>query len=289
MKISVSSYSFFSAIKKGVITPFECIAKAKELGFDAIEFVDFINFDANDRQNWKETAKKLKAECDRAGIEISSLTVGADLLQKPDEDMKKLEEFLEIGEILGVKYMRHDATVGYPRNSDKYVSFDSVVDELAERFRKITELAEEKGIRTMTENHGYFSQDSDRVEKLYSKIGHKNFGLLCDIGNFMCADEDPALAVARVAPYAIYVHCKDFILKPYYSEDPGECSFKTRAGNYLIGTIIGHGNVPVKQCLSILKSCGYDGYIAVEFEGMEDSFDGVRIGADNIRKYWSQI
>ncbi len=289
MKISVSSYSFFSAIKKGVITPFECIAKAKELGFDAIEFVDFINFDASDRENWKETAKKLKAECDRVGIEISSLTVGADLLQNPDEDMKKLEEFLEIGEILGVKYMRHDATVGFPRNSDKYISFDSVVDELSERFRKITELAEEKGIRTMTENHGYFSQDSDRVEKLYSKINHKNFGLLCDIGNFMCADEDPALAVARVAPYTIYVHCKDFILKPYYSEDPGEGSFKTRAGNYLIGTIIGHGNVPVKQCLSILKSCGYDGYIAVEFEGMEDSFDGVRIGADNIRKYWSQI
>lgn len=289
MKISVSSYSFFSAIKKGVITPFECIAKAKELGFDAIEFVDFINFDASDRENWKETAKKLKAECDRVGIEISSLTVGADLLQNPDEDMKKLEEFLEIGEILGVKYMRHDATVGFPRNSDKYVSFDSVVDELSERFRKITKLAEEKGIRTMTENHGYFSQDSDRVEKLYSKIGHKNFGLLCDIGNFMCADEDPALAVARVAPYAIYVHCKDFILKPYYSEDPGEGSFKTRAGNYLIGTIIGHGNVPVKQCLSILKSCGYDGYIAVEFEGKEDSFDGVRIGADNVRKYWSEI
>ncbi len=289
MKISVSSYSFFSAIKSGLITPFDCIAKAKELGFDAIEFVDFINFEQNDRANWKETAKNLKSECDRVGIEISSLTVGADLLQNPDEDLEKLKEFLDVAEILGVKYMRHDATVGYPRNSDKYVSFDSVVDELASRFRVITELAEKKGIHTMTENHGYFSQDSDRVEKLYSKINHQNFGLLCDIGNFMCADEDPALAVARVAPYAIYVHCKDFILKPYYSEDPGEGSFKTRAGNYLIGTIIGHGNVPVKQCLSILKSCGYDGYIAVEFEGMENSFDGVRIGADNIRKYWSQI
>ncbi len=289
MKISVSSYSFFSAIKNGDITPFDCISKAKELGFDAIEFVDFVNFDPNDRANWKQTARELKAECDRVGIEISSLTVGADLLQRPDEDTEKLKEFLDVAEILGVKFMRHDATVGFPRDSDRYTSFDSVVDELASRFRVITELAEKKGIRTMTENHGYFSQDSDRVEMLYSKINHKNFGLLCDIGNFMCADEDPALAVARVAPYAIYVHCKDFILKPYYSEDPGEGSFKTRAGNYLIGTIIGHGNVPVKQCLSILKSCGYDGYIAVEFEGMENSFDGVRIGADNIRKYWSQI
>lgn len=289
MKISVSSYSFYSAIRKGVITPFECIDKAKELGFDAIEFVDFVDFPVESKDTWLETAKKYKAECDRVGIEISSLTVGADLLQNPENDMKKLYSYLDVAKELGVHFMRHDATVGYPRNSGKYVSFDSVVDELAERFREITSAAEKIGVRTMTENHGYFSQDSERVEKLYSKINHPNFGLLCDIGNFMCADEDPSLAVARVAPYAIYVHCKDFILKPFYSEDPGEGSFKTRAGNYLRGTIIGHGNVPVKQCLASLKACGYDGYIAVEFEGMEDPFDGVRIGANNIRKYWSEI
>ena len=73
----------------------------------------------------------------------------------------------------------------------------------------------------MTENHGFFSQDSCRVEKLYTAVNHPNFGLLCDIGNFVCADEDPAKAVARVAPYTRYVHAKDFICKSFYSDDPG--------------------------------------------------------------------
>jgi ABC-2 type transport system ATP-binding protein len=35
-------YSFFSAVRSGEITPLECVAKAKEFGFDAIEAVDFV-------------------------------------------------------------------------------------------------------------------------------------------------------------------------------------------------------------------------------------------------------
>ena len=42
MKFSVSMYSYMQKIRSGEATPFELIAKTKELGFDAIEFVDFI-------------------------------------------------------------------------------------------------------------------------------------------------------------------------------------------------------------------------------------------------------
>ena len=66
-------------------------------------------------------------------------------------------------------------------------------------------------------------------------------------------------------------------------------AFQTRAGNYLRGTVIGHGNVPVKQCLSILKSAGYDGTVAIEFEGMEDPVDAVRIGLANLKRYWNEV
>ena len=44
MKFSVSLYSFFKSMMKGQMTDLECIAKAKELGFDAVELVDFVNF-----------------------------------------------------------------------------------------------------------------------------------------------------------------------------------------------------------------------------------------------------
>lgn len=45
MKYSVSLYSFYNALKRNLITPFACIEQAKDLGFDAVEAVDFVNFD----------------------------------------------------------------------------------------------------------------------------------------------------------------------------------------------------------------------------------------------------
>ena len=109
------------------------------------------------------------------------------------------------------------------------------------------------------------------------------------MGNFLCADENPAMAFARVAPYAIYVHAKDFIVKPFDACDPGEGAFRTRGGNFLRGTIVGHGNVPVKQCMYQLKKAGYDDYISIEFEGMEPVFEALRIGLANLKRYWSEI
>ena len=40
MKIGVSSYSFSQYIRAGKMTQFDCVSKAKEMGFDAIEFTE---------------------------------------------------------------------------------------------------------------------------------------------------------------------------------------------------------------------------------------------------------
>ncbi|MBO5254165.1 MAG: sugar phosphate isomerase/epimerase [Clostridia bacterium] len=292
MKYSVSSYSYASMIRAGEITPFEVIAKTKELGFDAIEFVDFIDFLPIPEEERPAYAEKIKAEADRVGLEISCLTIGADFINGSDGDVEKeierVKKFVDLGAILGVKRMRHDATVGYAWNSGNYVAFETLLPRLADACRTVTEYAEQFGIRTMIENHGFYAQDSDRVEKLHQAINHKNFGLLCDMGNFLCADENPALSFSRVAPYVAYVHAKDFIVKPF-NEDPGMGAFQTRSGNWLRGTIVGHGNVPVKQCLHMIKKTGYDAYISIEFEGLEPVPVALKIGLDNLKRYWSQL
>jgi len=41
----------------------------------------------------------------------------------------------------------------------------------------------------------------------------------------------------------------------------------------------------VYQSIQTLKNAGYDGYVTVEFEGMEDNLRGIRIGLDNLRKF----
>ena len=65
---------------------------------------------------------------------------------------------------------------------------------------------------------------------------------------------------------------------------PGQGWFSSRGGNALRGTIIGHGVVNVKKCLSILKEAGYDEWLALEFEGIEDCLMGIKAGLDNLKE-----
>ena len=130
---------------------------------------------------------------------------------------------------------------------------------------------EKKGIRTCTENHGLILQDAERVETLIRTVNHPNYGWLVDMGNFLCADDNPLRAVPIAAPYAFHAHVKDFIFKSFADDDPGDGWIHTRNGNCIRGTIAGHGIVPIRKCLSILKNAGYKGVVSYEFEGMEEN------------------
>ena len=152
---------------------------------------------------------------------------------------------------------------------------------IAKNAREITEYAAKKGIRTCCENHGFVAQDSDRMERLFNAVAHENFGLLVDIGNFVCVDEDNVTAVSRLAPYAIHAHAKDFYLS---REDKGNGCGQTRGCNYFKGAILGEGDVDVKRCINVLKRAGYDGYLSIEFEGSEDCIDGITKGYEYLSK-----
>ncbi len=288
MRIAVSIYSFSQAIHDGRLTPLACVSKAKEMGFDAIEFVDFVFDPCADREAF---ARQLHEECARVGIPVSNYCFGADFLNGSNGDVKaeieKAKRNIDIAQILGAPNVRHDVTAG--PNPRKWLGYDNVLPRLADAVRQVTEYAAAKGIRTTTENHGHFSQESLRVEKLVNTVAHENFGLLCDIGNFLCADDDPVLAVGRVAPYAFYVHVKDFHVIPGDRYAPGQGFSLSRGGNWLRGAIIGHGNVPVLQCLRILKNAGYDGTLSIEFEGLEDCILALSIGLENLRGYLAQL
>lgn len=278
MKISVSSYSFSQMMINEGLTQKDCIAKAKELGFDAIDFADIA---VPEGTAPKDYVLELVEEAKRVGIEIQSFALGADFINNDtEEEIKRICSLIDLAALTDAKVIRHDATQG-----NRNISFDHALPILADACRRIAEYAQTKGIKTTVENHVFFCQDSDRMERLYNAVNHPNFGLLVDIGNFTCADEKPEIAVSRVAPYAAYVHVKDFHIKSAEGTNPGEGFFTSRNGTYLRGAVIGHGNVPVQQCLRTLKKAGYDGNYAIEFEGIEHPMTGLKIGLANLKKY----
>lgn len=282
MKYSVSSYSYSSLVSAGEYTEIQLIALAKEMGFDGIEFAEIHPPEGTDKLGY---AQMLRAEAEKHEIEIVAYCIGSDLLHDTDKQIEKLRYEVDVAQALGVKIMRHDASGGYSADEKKQgLGFNNALRVIVEGYKAVTEYAKTKGIRTCIENHGFFAQDSERVVAIINGVNDENFGALVDIGNFMCADEDPAKAVGNVAPYAFHVHAKDFHLKKGTEFIPSDGFFMTRGGNFLRGAIIGHGAVPVVQCLRILKNAGYKGYITVEFEGMEYAKKGVRYGLDTLKK-----
>lgn len=287
MKLSVSSYSFAQAIRAGKMTQLDCVAKAKELGFEAIEFIDLDGAPDLDKQ--KAYAAEIRAEADRLGMKINAYTIGANLYHDSAEEraaeVERLKGQADVAAILGATVMRHDVCYTLGKTGPSR-SFDLMLPYLAESAHKVTEYAQTLGIRTCTENHGFIAQDSDRVERLFNAVNHDNYGLLVDMGNFICADENPVTAVSRVAPYAIHAHAKDMLVR---SQPTGSCRNMTRGGNYFCGTVIGEGDIPVKQCLAVLQRAGYEGYLSIEYEGAEECIAAIARGLANLKALLTEL
>ena len=288
MKIGVSSYSFQQLINSGAETHLSIMKKAKEMGFDGIEFTDL---SAPEGVSEKEFAMMIKEESEKLSLPVIAYTISANLLCEEglDEEVERVCRKIDIAEIIGAGCLRHDAAWNVPDEIKTHAGFEQVLPTLVEGCRRITEYAKEKGIVTMIENHGFFCQDSWKVEKIVCGVNNPNFGVLLDVGNFSCADENSAVATGNLARYIKHIHAKDFHIKSGNGLNPGKGFFKSRAGNYLRGSIIGHGDIPVYQCLSVAKAAGYDGYVSVEFEGMENCITGIEVGFENLKKMVESI
>ena len=283
MKIGVSSYSFSKYIKEHKCSYTEVCDIAKRLGYDGIEFIGLVN------EGWGlvgdpiEMAKEIKEHCEKIGLEIVAYTVGANLVgDGADQVVENLKECVRIAAALGAPVMRHD--VCYKLRDSHLYTWEDAIEEMVPRIREVTDYAATLGVRTCTENHGYIFQEPDRVEALITAVGRENYGWLCDIGNFLCADADPAESVRIAAPHTFHVHAKDFLFKPADVMMPDGYQIVTLGGNFLRGTVVGHGVVPVAQCINSLKKGGYNGYVSVEFEGAEDTLYALENGLKYLRK-----
>lgn len=276
MQLSVSSYSFAQYLKKGKMTLLETIDAAAEIGFSGIEFIDLPK--ELSKAEKLELAAALRERAAQKGIAMVAYTVGADLWQ-PDPaareaELERLCDQVDVAVALGAPVMRHDLVRKLDRTGAGR-SFLGMMPTLAENVRVIADYAARCGVKTCSENHGFVAQDSYRMEQFMTLVAHDNYGMLVDMGNFLCVDEDPATAVSRVANFAVHAHAKDMLICPP-STDGGKGIIVTRGAMGLKPTAIGRGSVPVARCLKILQRAGYDGWVSLEYEGRADCLAAIR-------------
>lgn len=300
MKIGLSSYSLDREIEQGRMTLGEAVEFAARNGAECMELVPFaFNFDGGDVTKVDVQAiAQVKRQARDAGVELCNYSVLADFCKEGQawqDEVKRVCHEVDIAAELEVPRMRHDVcSFRRPHSENTLRDFERLMPAMVEGARTVTEYARRKGVMTLIENHGFFANGCDRVERLIDAVNSENYGLLLDTGNIACVDEDPSAAAKTLAGRCRMVHLKDFYIR---TRDPGDshlfdCAgtwFRSRAGKYLRGAILAQGDLDIWQILSELKKAGYDGNIVVEFEGLEDGRYASSVGMQNARRIWSEV
>jgi sugar phosphate isomerase/epimerase len=208
--------------------------------------------------------------------------------KKQKEEVARLKKEVDVAAALGAPSTRQDVTRGFPPDWQGATTFAAALKVIVPALREITEYAQEKGVITSLENHGFYMQDSTRVKKLLDAVNHPNYRLTMDMGNFLCVNENPVQAVQRLVDYAVIVHAKDFHVRPKKLTPPSGW-FQTPTPIALRGAIVGHGEIDIPAQLRILKKAKYQGYLSLEFEGMEEPVKAVTLGLEYLTRELTAI
>ncbi len=295
MKIGLSTYSLEPLLRSGEFTLEKTIDWAASNGAEVLELVPFTcRFDDPVTEKINTAFIRLvRRRAADAGIELSNYSVLANLLNEGEEQEKEISRVcheIDIAAELGIPRMRHDiSSFRRPHNESTLADFDRLLPRMIDAASRISEYAKTRNVMTLLENHGFFVNGCDRVERLMGGVKTGNYGLLLDTGNFICVDEDPHAAAVRLAAQCRMIHLKNFYIR---QRDPGDSTrfdcagrwFRSRGGKYLRGSILGQGDLDVHSIIRALKRSGYDGPVAVEFEGMEEPKYASAVSIMNARR-----
>lgn len=287
MKIGLSTYSLVGPISSGEMTVVEALEWMKEHGCEQAEIVP-AGFNLHDNPELIPAIREKAAELD---LELSCYSIGGAFLDKNDEEwareLERLKSEIDVAAALGCSFIRHDLVAWRAPQHNTIEQFDLDLPLLAKTGRLLAEYGASKGIVNLIENHGYYVNGSERVIRLLKAVDHPNFKFIVDMGNLICVDEDPLSGVKKMLPYIGIMHAKDFYVRPE-SPSMGRGWFPTTAGRQLRGSVFGSGDLESHKILAAVKASGFDGYMSLEFEGMEAHTVGSDIGLENLRRIWSE-
>ena len=274
--MSLAQWSLHRTIEEGQLDAEDFPFTAKsEFGFSAVEYVNgFYLPQAENKTFWRNMAAQT------SGANITNLLIMVDDegdLGNPDPEARKQAvknhfKWVDAAAILGC----HSIRVNAFGEGEK----EEVQAAMIEGMRALCLYAKTKRINVLIENHGLYSSDPFWVANVIKGVDMENAGTLPDFGNWCLSAKwgstqnecdsftDHYQGVEGLLPYA-----KGVSAKSYNFDDNGN-----------------HEMIDYSKMLEVVKSSGFDGYIGVEYEGMELSEpDGIRATKSLLEKTWASL
>ncbi|GAB5409832.1 MAG: sugar phosphate isomerase/epimerase family protein [Balneolaceae bacterium] len=237
------------ALWQGPLHPLDFPAKARKLGFEAVEYVNSLIFGhAQD----KIFLNELKRRTDGEGVANILLMVDEEgFIGHPDaaERNKAIENhvrWMEASNHLGCPFMRVNAFSMGPAEEQKKL--------VAEGLYSLAEKAKEFDLHILIENHGGMSSNADWLVETIELANHELLGTVVDFDNFTFSDKfiwgdgdiyNRYIGVEKLMPLARSVSAKTHAFDIQ--------GFET--------------TIDYTRMMKLVSDSGFSDYICVEYEG----------------------
>jgi len=259
-KLSLAQWSLHNAIQKGELDPYDFAAKAKELGFEGIEYVNQLYTDVTKAKNKGNALKTFIAQSNAQAKQHSVENVlimidGEGDLAVPSlsERNKAIENhkiWVETAAAMGCHSIR--INLFGERNEQAWKA------QSAESMLKLGEFAAPYQVNIIVENHGYLSSNAALVMDMLEEVNRPNCGTLPDFGNFCLERSEGARwGGACVKEYDSYKGVEELMPR----------AFAVSAKSHDFDSQGNETNTDYLRMLKLVKSAGYNGFIGVEYEG----------------------
>ena len=256
-KISLAQWSLHKAFgirgDKPTLDNLDFAAKAKSMGFEAIEYVNqFFKDKAEDQAYLKEMNKRA------ADNGVKNLLIMIDReggLAEPDDKERTTAienhyKWVDAAKILGCHSIRV--------NSFGKGNAEDVKQGAIDGLGRLATYAKPMGINVIVENHGGYSSDGKWLADVMSQINMSNCGTLPDFGNFCIQrDGDNPWEGKCINEYDKYQGVKD--LMPFAKAVSAKSFDFDADGN--------ETTIDFTRMMKIVTDAGYNGYVGIEFEG----------------------
>jgi sugar phosphate isomerase/epimerase len=130
-------------------------------------------------------------------------------------------------------------------------------------YEQILRIAEAHQIIVNIEPHGYFTTNPDRMAEMLAFSDSPWLRMNMDTGNTYIAGQDPVKFLERFHTRVSHVHLKDVSESLARALRGGATGIAV--SHCSLGEGVNAGNI--RECLALLRDCGYTGVLSIECEG----------------------
>jgi sugar phosphate isomerase/epimerase len=249
LKLSLNAYSFDKPLRAGTMTIDDLLDFCAKTGFDGVDLTGYY-FPGYPVVPSDEYIYHVKQKAFRLGVELGCTGVKNDFTwadpKKREEEKKLVKDWVVLAQKLGAPGLRIFAGTLSKEN----FPWDERAKWMAADIIECADFARKHGVMLALQNHNDFLKTPEDVEKMFKMVNHEWVGLMLDIGSYHT--NDPYADIARTAGLAITWQMKE----------------KVFVNNTQVDT-------DYTKIVSIVKQCGYRGYLPLETLGEGDPYQKV--------------